>query len=168
MTANEQKQILVRPATLEDKEVFLSLLGEFAEYEKLTPPDEAAQRRLIEDGFGPRRRFEVLLAEFAGQVAGYAIVYDIYSSFLARPKLYLEDLFVKPDFRGCGVGKALFEACVRETESRGFDRLQWYVEDWNEQAVRFYEQMGARRLNWQTWQLDCQPPNEPDPGTDSR
>ncbi len=144
----------MRTARPEDGEIFLAMLSEFAIYEQLDPPDEAAQQRLMTDGFGPQRRFEVLIAEVAGEIAGYAIIYEIYSSFRARPKLYLEDLFVRPQFRGHGVGKALFRACAREAEQRGFDRLQWSVEGWNESALAFYEQMGASRLNWQTWQLE--------------
>jgi ribosomal protein S18 acetylase RimI-like enzyme len=131
------------------------MLCEFARYEQLEPPDEAGQQRLIEDGFGARRRFETLIAEVGARAAGYAIFYEIYSSFLARPKLYIEDLYVRPEFRGRGIGRALFEACSHETARRGFDRMQWYVEDWNESAVSFYQQMRARKLNWQTWQLDC-------------
>ena len=150
----------MRAATPEDKEIFLAMLCEFAIYERLAPPDEAAQQRLIADGFGPQRRFETLIAEVEGKVAGYAIVYEIYSSFLARPKLYIEDLFVCPQFRGHGAGKALFAACAREAAQRGFDRLQWYVEGWNESVLAFYEQMGASRLNWQTWQLSISAEND--------
>ncbi len=148
-------EITIRTATREDQEILLEMLCEFARYEQLEPPDEAGQQRLIEDGFGERRRFEALLAEVGARAAGYAIFYEIYSSFLARPKLYVEDLYVRLEFRGRGIGRALFEACALEAERRGFDRMQWYVEDWNESAVSFYQQMGAHRLNWQTWQLDC-------------
>lgn len=151
----DKSEITVRAATPADQEIFLEMLCEFARYEQIEPPDEAGQQRLIADGFGERRRFEVLMAEVGAGAAGYAIIYEIYSSFLARPKLYIEDLYVRPEFRGCGIGKALFEACALESERRGFDRMQWYVEDWNESAVNFYQQMGAHRLNWQTWQLDC-------------
>lgn len=153
-----KSEITVRAATPEDQEVFLEMLCEFARYEQIEPPDEAGQQRLIADGFGEQRRFEVLIAEAGVRAAGYAIIYEIYSSFLARPKLYIEDLYVRPEFRGRGVGRALFEACALETERRGFDRMQWYVEDWNESAVSFYQQMGAHRLNRQTWQLDCPRP----------
>ncbi|MFN0124272.1 MAG: N-acetyltransferase family protein [Blastocatellia bacterium] len=148
-------ETLVRPATAADSRVFLDMLCEFARYEGLEPPDQAGQERLLHDAFGSRPRFAVLLAESDGQMAGYAIIYEIYSSFLARPKLYLEDLYVRPAFRGAGIGRALFQACVRETEKRGYDRLQWYVESWNDRAMGFYEQLGGRKLGWQTWQMDC-------------
>lgn len=147
--------ITIRPAAVKDQQGFLEMLCEFAAQEQCEPPDEAGKSRLLNDGFGKQRRFEVLVAEVSDQLAGYAIFYEIYSSFLARPKLYVEDLYVRPAFRDCGIGKALFDACAQETASRGFDLMQWYVEGWNENAVAFYQRMGAQRLNRQIWQLVC-------------
>jgi GNAT superfamily N-acetyltransferase len=110
---------------------------------------------LLKDAFGECKRFDLLLAEVGGQAVGYAVIFETYSTFLARPKLYLEDLFVNPKFRGCGAGLALFKACAQEAIQRGCARMQWTVLDWNEPAIRFYQQMGAQHeKTWHTYSLD--------------
>lgn len=148
---SEKREVKVRRAEPEDGEVFISLVVGLADYENLPAPDEAAQQRLLQDAFGENKRFDLLLAEVDGQPAGYAVLFETYSTFLARPKLYLEDLFVKPDFRGCGAGLVLFMVCAREAIERGCARMEWTVLDWNEPAIKFYERLGAEYEK--TWQL---------------
>ena len=148
-------EILVRRASDEDASVFLSLVNGLAEYEKLPPPDARGRERLIEAAFGPRKRFDVLIAELGGTPVGYAVIFETYSTFLARPKLFLEDLFVNPQYRGSGAGDALMKACAREAVARNCARIEWVVLDWNEPAMRFYRARGATQLKeWYTFALD--------------
>jgi len=145
----------IRKATEEDAPTIVSLIIALAEFEKLPPPDKAARERLIEDAFGPRPRFEIFLAEVEGQVVGYAFVFETYSTFLALPTLYLEDLFVLNEFRGRRVGYALFRHCAQEALRRGCGRFEWAVLDWNQHAIDFYERLGARHLHdWRIYRLD--------------
>jgi GNAT superfamily N-acetyltransferase len=138
--------VQVRRALPEEAPILLELIRGLAEYEKLDPPDEAAQQRLVRDIFGGRPRLEAWLVFADGAPAGYALTLETYSSFLALPTLYLEDIFVKPEFRGCGAGKALFLHLVAEAERRGCGRMEWVVLNWNKPALGFYERFGAQRL----------------------
>lgn len=153
---DKNPKVVVRRAEPRDGETFLAMVAGLAAYENYNDlPDEAGRARLLEDAFGERPRFSILLAEIDGQAAGYALVFETYSSFLARPKLYLEDLFVKPEFRGCGIGQALFKACAAEALARHCVRMQWTVLDWNTSAMEFYRQRGAYHLSeWHTYNLD--------------
>ncbi|HEX8220391.1 MAG TPA: GNAT family N-acetyltransferase [Chloroflexia bacterium] len=147
--------VTVRRARLEDGPTIVRLITALADFEKLPPPDEAAQARLLGDAFGPHPRFEIFLAEQEGVVAGYAFVFETYSTFLALPTLYLEDLFVLPEHRGRKVGYALFLHCAREATRRGCGRFEWAVLDWNQHAINFYERLGARHLDdWRIYRLD--------------
>lgn len=138
--------IEVRRARPEEAPVLMELILGLAEYEKLAPPDEAAQERLRRDIFGEKPRLEAWLVFVDGTAAGYALVLETYSSFLALPTLYLEDIFVKPGFRGRGAGAALFRRMVEEAERRGCGRMEWVVLDWNRPALEFYERFGAQRM----------------------
>lgn len=156
MSTNNQS-VNVRPARREDADVIGSLVVALAHYEKLDPPDEAARARLIEDAFRPNPRVEISLAEVGGQVIGYAFYFETYSTFLARPTLYLEDLFVLPEFRGVGAGYALMKYLASEAVRRGCGRLEWEVLDWNRPAIDFYERLGAKHLpDWLSFRLDGQ------------
>jgi GNAT superfamily N-acetyltransferase len=144
----------VRRARPEEAPLLLDLILGLAKYEKLEPPDEAAQRRLVADIFGERPRLEAWLVFADGEAAGYALVFETYSSFLALPTLYLEDIFVRPEFRGRGAGAALFRRMVEEAGRRGCGRMEWVVLDWNQTALDFYERFGAQRLKeWITMRL---------------
>ena len=146
--------VSIRKAVFDDGDVLLGLIEELAHYEKLVPPDDAARARLMEDGFGPHPRFDAYLAEVDGVTCGYAFVFETYSTFLARPSLYLEDLFVQPQFRGRGVGLALFRKCVEEAERRGCGRLEFVVLDWNTSAQEFYKSLGVKHLeDWYCFRL---------------
>lgn len=143
--------ITIRRAEPKDAETLLELIEALAHYEHLEPPDAEARARLIEHGFGPRPRFEAYLAECDGEVVGYALVFETYSTFLARPTLYLEDLFVRPEARRRGAGTALLRFLAGEAVSRGCGRMEWSVLDWNELAQGVYRRLGARQLD--DWRL---------------
>jgi GNAT superfamily N-acetyltransferase len=138
-----ENKVSIRPATPEDGDTVLHLIQGLADYEKLPPPDEAAIGRMMRDAFGEHPRFNIYLAEVEGQAAGYAFVFETYSTFAAYPKLYMEDLFVRPEYRGQKVGLALFRHCVAEAERRGCAKLEWAVLDWNTSAQNFYKRLGA-------------------------
>jgi len=146
--------VAVRPAAAADAPALLRLVDALADYEKLDRPEPDARDRLVRDAFGPERRISTYLAELDGRAVAYAITYDAYSSFLARPTLYLEDVFVLPDARRHGVGAAIFRTLAREAVAGGYGRMEWCVLDWNELAIGFYEKLGARRLGeWYTYRL---------------
>lgn len=147
--------VTVRPATPADAETWLSLVDALADYEKLARPTAQAKGRLTHDAFGPGpHRIQVYMAEVDGRTAGYAITCETYSSFLALPTLYLEDLFVLPEMRRHGVGIAAFRFLAAEALRRGCGRMEWQVLDWNQLAIGFYERLGARRMReWHTYRL---------------
>ena len=147
--------VTVRPATPADAETWLSLVDALADYEKLARPTPEARQRLMHDAFGPEpHRIQVYMAEVAGQAVGYAITCETYSSFLALPTLYLEDLFVLPDARRHGVGRVVFRFLAAEALRRGCGRMEWQVLDWNQLAIDFYEKLGARRMReWYSYRL---------------
>lgn len=145
---------LVRPARRKDASTILRLIDALAEYEKLPLPDAMAKKRLVRDMFSRPPRVQVYLAEYEGEAAGYAFVFETYSSFLALPTLYLEDLFVLPEFRSKKVGYALFSAMVREAHRRGCGRMEWTVLEWNNLAIDFYKRLGATHLkDWHLYRL---------------
>ena len=155
MSNSSPEGITVRKATPADADLLIQLILGLAEFEKLPPPDKAAQRRLVNDAFGPNPRFEVFLAEIEGVVAGYAFTFETYSTFLALPTLYLEDLFVLPQYRGHKVGYALVLHLAAEAAHRGCGRIEWVVLDWNTHAQEFYKRLGARHLpDWYFYRLD--------------
>jgi GNAT superfamily N-acetyltransferase len=146
--------IHVRKATSADEFAIHALVKALADYEKLTPPDEAARRRLINDIFGPKPRLECYLAEIDGTAVAYSFIFESYSSFLALPTLYLEDLFVLEEYRKQGAGYALFKAMVAEAHQRGCGRMEWTVLDWNTPAIDFYRRLGAAHMNeWHLYRL---------------
>ncbi len=147
-------RITIRPAAAADGDTFLTLVDALADYEKLDRPTPDARQRLIADAFGDRPRISVFLAELDGAAVAYAIVLETYSSFLALPTLYLEDIFVVPEARRFGVGGTFFRALAAEALRRGCGRMDWVVLDWNQLAIGFYEKLGARRLaEWHTYRL---------------
>jgi GNAT superfamily N-acetyltransferase len=139
--------INIRRASPEDAETLLELIEALAHYERLEPPDEEARARLVEHGFGSQPRFETYLAEIDGDAVGYAIVFETYSTFLARPTLYLEDIFVRPEARRRGAGMALLRCLAAEAVARGCGRMEWTVLDWNELAQGVYRKIGAQMLD---------------------
>ena len=146
----------VRPLRASDLDTFLSLIEALAEYENLPPPDAQARIRLAQDAMASPPRFQVLLGELNGSVVGYAVFFETYSTFLALPTLYLEDLFVLPEARRNGLGEALVRECALEAMQRGCGRMEWQVLAWNDLAIGFYEAVGASPLHadWQCYRLD--------------
>ena len=148
-------KVAVRRAVAEDGAAWLALIDELAFYEKLQPPDADARERLMKDAFGPQPRFDVYVAEISEKIVGYAITLETYSSFLALPTLFLEDIFVLSEHRKRGVGTELFRHCVREAYHRNCGRMEWMVLDWNRLAIEFYNRMGAGRLTeWVPYRMD--------------
>lgn len=147
----------IRRAKRTDAPALLRLVCALAEFEKLDPPDAEAQQRLIEDTFGEKPRIESWLAfaEDHAEPVGYAIILETYSSFLARPTLYLEDVFVLPEFRKRGIGGAFLRHCVALAHERGCGRMEWTCLDWNTSAQCVYEQkLGAQRMSeWFLYRL---------------
>jgi GNAT superfamily N-acetyltransferase len=145
---------MIRPATAADTPTICRLIRQLAEYERLAHAVVLDEGRLREHLFGPRPYAEVLLAEDAGAVVGFALFFHNYSTFLARPGIYLEDLFVVPEHRGKGHGKALLTALARLAVERGCGRLEWAVLNWNEPAIQFYRALGAEPMNeWTVYRL---------------
>ena len=157
--------IRVRKAERRDAETLLALICALADYEKLDPPTAEAQARLVGDGWPDHEpaRFQSWLVEEidptgVGALAiGYAITFFTYSSFLARPTLYIEDIFVLPDRRRDGAGTALFQTLEEEARGHGCGRMEWVVLDWNTTAQQFYRRLGAAHLtDWQYYRLPLQ------------
>jgi GNAT superfamily N-acetyltransferase len=147
--------VVVRELQESDMPRLLELIDGLADYEKLARPDSAARQRLTEDALSQPPRFRTLLAEVDGSVVGYAIYFFTYSTFRARPTLYLEDVFVLPELRGQGAGVALFRACARAAVDNSCARMEWQVLAWNEPSIAFYERLGARhQSDWLPFRLD--------------
>lgn len=115
---------VIRKATRKDGKVLLSLINALADFEKLQRPSPIARKRLLHDAFGKRKRFDAFLAEIDGKAVGYAITFETYSSFLALPTLYLEDIFVLPEYREGKIGLLLFRRCVEEARKRKCGRME--------------------------------------------
>jgi GNAT superfamily N-acetyltransferase len=142
-------RLVIRPGTVRDVPTILALIRGLAEYERLAHEVQASAARVRAHGFGRRRYFETLICRRAGRPVGFALYFFTYSTFLARPTLYLEDLFVLPEERGNGAGRALLRALARIAVRRGCGRLEWAVLDWNRPAIGFYKRLGARlRREW--------------------
>jgi len=143
----------IRPAVSSDIPQVLKFIRALADYERLTQEVEATEERLHATLFPAQGHpaAECLLAFCDAAPAGFAIFFTNYSTFLAKPGLYLEDLFVAPEWRGQGVGKALLLHLARLANARGCGRMEWTVLDWNKPAIEFYDAVGARRM--QEWQI---------------
>jgi GNAT superfamily N-acetyltransferase len=147
----EQEAPIVRRASAADAEAVLELVDALADYEKLQRPTTEAKKRLVAD---MSKRFDAWIAELDGKAAGYAFVFETYSSFLAQPTLYLEDLFVLPQYRSRKVGHALFSEMLEEAKRRGCGRMEWTVLDWNELAINFYKRYGATHMKeWHHYRI---------------
>lgn len=144
----------IRTTTEADVPIILSLIRELAEYEREPDAVVATEAGLREVLFGPKRSAEVLLALENGGPVGFAVYFYNFSTWLGRPGLYLEDLFVRPDVRGKGYGRALLERLARVAQERGCGRMEWAVLDWNDPAIQFYRKLGAEPMNeWTVFRL---------------
>ena len=141
----------LRPATLADVPRILGFIRELAVYEQLEHQVVATESLLAEQLFGPRPAAEVIIAEVNGAAVGFALFFHNFSTFLGRPGLFLEDLYVQPHVRGLGVGKALLRHLAGLAVARGCGRMDWNVLDWNAPAIGFYRKLGADVLpDWRT------------------
>jgi GNAT superfamily N-acetyltransferase len=144
----------IAPATEQDVPIILDLIKQLADYERLAHRVVATEQRLSDTLFGEHPAAEVLLASLEGETVGFAVFFTNYSTFLAKPGLYLEDLFVKPHARGKGIGKALLARLAKIAVERDCGRVDWSVLNWNEPSLRFYEALGAVPLSdWTTHRL---------------
>ena len=149
-----QSPLRLRPATREDAATIVQLIRELAEYEKEPEAAVATEADIVRDGFGERPFFRVVLAEWEGEVAGFAFYFFNYSTWQGRPGLYLEDLFVRPTHRGKGIGKALLVHLAGIALRENCGRFVWQVLDWNMPAIEFYEALGARVMReWLTMRV---------------
>jgi GNAT superfamily N-acetyltransferase len=147
--------VSLRFARTEDVGLILDFIKALAAYEKLSHEVVADENRLRRTLFGDHPSAEVIIAELGGEPAGFALFFHNYSTFLARPGLYLEDLFVRPELRGRGVGRRLLSHLAEIAVERGCGRLEWWVLDWNEPAIRFYTKLGARSMDdWTVFRVD--------------
>ncbi len=141
--------LTVRRGTVRDVALIVRMIKSLAEYEHLAREVRITAARVRQHGFGRRRYFATLICHRGRRAVGFALYFFTYSTFLARPTLYLEDLFVLPEERGRGAGKALLEALGRIAARGGCGRMEWTVLDWNQSAIRFYEGLGAElRRDW--------------------
>ena len=149
----EESGITIRKASVNDIPLVLQLIKELAEFERISHEVFASEETLQESLFGQKPAAEAILAERAGKPVGFAIYFNNFSTFVGRPGLYIEDLYVKPECRGLGVGKALLRHCARVAQERNLGRVEWAVLDWNP-ARAFYEHFGARAMDdWVIYRL---------------
>lgn len=154
----ESPRVRVRFATAADSATILDFIRQLAEYEKLLHEVVADEAALAAHLFGSRPMAEVLIAEVDGregvEPAGFALFFHNFSTFLGRPGVYLEDLFVRPELRGSGIGGALLAHLARIAVERGCGRFEWAVLDWNESAIRFYRSVGAEpQSEWTVYRV---------------
>jgi GNAT superfamily N-acetyltransferase len=147
-------EVEIRSATAEDAPLILGFILELAEYEKLSHEVVATEETLRESLFGERPVAETLLAYLGAQPAGFALFFHNFSTFLGRPGIYLEDLYVRPEFRGAGVGRSLLVHIAGLARDRNCGRLEWSVLDWNEPAIGFYKRIGASPVSgWTVYRV---------------
>jgi GNAT superfamily N-acetyltransferase len=145
---------MIRQAVAADLPLIAQLIGELAEYEKLAHAVDFSEVELRQHLFGPRPYAEALIAEEKGQGIGFALFFHNFSTFHGKPGIYLEDLFVRPAFRGNGHGKALLRRLAQLAVERGCCRLEWAVLDWNKPSIEFYDALGAKPLDdWIIYRL---------------
>ena len=146
--------VLIRPAQAPDVPVIAALIRGLARFEKLEHELTMTEARLAESLFGQHRYAETLLAEDTAVPVGFALFFHNFSTFLGQPGIYLEDLFVVPEHRGRGIGRALLKELAHVAVERGCGRLEWSVLDWNRDAIGFYERLGARpNSEWTVYRL---------------
>jgi GNAT superfamily N-acetyltransferase len=145
----------IRSATAADVAQILAFIRALAAFERAPDAVVATEEGLLRDGFGPNPYYSCLIADHDGHPAGFALFFYNYSTWMGRPGIYLEDLFVLPEFRGLGIGKALLQRVAAVAVEKGCERLQWEVLDWNTPAIDFYSAMGAEFLDeWRNVRLD--------------
>jgi len=147
-------RVKLRAATAEDAPLILQFIRELAEYERAPEAAVATEQDVLRDGFGPQPKFRVLLAYCDSELAGFALFFFNYSTWLGRPGLYLEDLFVRPPHRQHGVGKAVMRELARIALRENCYGIKWLVLDWNQLAIDFYDKLGSeRQSDWVSYRV---------------
>ncbi|RPI27215.1 MAG: GNAT family N-acetyltransferase [Acidobacteria bacterium] len=147
--------LTIRPAVPSDTALILSFIRQLAEYERLADQVEATEAELHKWLFCDQPVARVLIAEYSGEAAGFALFFHNFSTFLSKPGIFLEDLYVRPSSRGKGIGKALLTELVKLAHQEGCGRVEWAVLDWNAPAIDFYKSLGARPMSdWTIFRLD--------------
>jgi len=153
ITTGDPKTVL-RFATADDVGLIIDFIRQLADYEKMVDEVVTDEDQLRQSLFGERRVAEVVIASYDGEPAGFALFFHNFSTFLGRPGIYVEDLFVIPTLRGHGIGKSLLSYLARLAVERGCGRLEWWVLDWNEPAIRFYKRLGAKPMDeWTVYRV---------------
>lgn len=148
------EKLIIRKAEEKDIPNIISLIKELAEYEKLLHLVEITEDNLKKVLFGENKFVEVLIAEYDGTLAGQALFFNNFSTFVGKPGIYLEDLYVKPEFRSKGIGKKLLQKIISLAKERDYGRVEWCVLDWNKSAIDFYKSIGAVELEeWKIFRL---------------
>ena len=146
----------IRPATKNDAQVIVELIRQLADYEKLSH-EAVMTAELIEKNVFENKYAHVLLVQENEAIIGFALYFFNFSTFLGKPGLYLEDLFIKPEYRGRGYGKALLKHLAKICDEKGYGRLQWWVLDWNSPAIEFYKSLGAEAMDeWTVYRTSGQ------------
>ncbi|MCG8435605.1 MAG: GNAT family N-acetyltransferase [Gammaproteobacteria bacterium] len=154
MKTKDNKDFEIRPARREDVGLILRFIKELAEYEKMSDQVMATEQELSDRLFGERPEAETLICFSKDEPAGFALYFENFSTFRGRKGIYLEDLYVRPEFRGSGLGKKLLQSVAKIARDRDCVRLEWQVLDWNKPAKEFYEKLGARHLcGWEVYRL---------------
>ena len=143
----------VRPATANDALLLRKFIHELADFERLAHETIVTEEDVLRDGFGSKPKFRALVAEWDGQPAGYALFFEFYSSFQGRAGLFLEDIFVRPEYRKHGIGSELLAQVAKIAWKEDYFCLRWEVLDWNSTAIEFYRKLGAEFLN--EWKAVC-------------
>jgi GNAT superfamily N-acetyltransferase len=154
MEKNSEK-IKIRSAEIKDSKIILQLIKELSVYEKLSHTVINSEESIKENLFGKKKYAEALIAEYENQPVGFALFFHNYSTFVGKPGIYLEDLFVQPEMRGKGVGKKLFLELIKLAKERNCGRVEWSVLNWNKPAIDFYKSMGAIPMDeWTVYRLN--------------
>jgi GNAT superfamily N-acetyltransferase len=160
-SAAEQSSVKIRVATANDLATIMELIRGLADYERLADRVTATEELIHRALFGPRPYAECLIAEAGDSAAGFALFFHNFSTFIGKPGIYLEDLFVNPEFRGRGIGRALLARLAAIAIDRDCGRMEWAVLDWNEPAIEFYRALGAESLDdWRILRLTGSALNE--------
>jgi GNAT superfamily N-acetyltransferase len=140
-------QFTIKQAEPQDVAIILQFIKELADYEKLLHEVVATEEILAETLFGTNPRAEVLIGYMSNQPVSFVLYFFNYSTFLGRPGIYIEDLYVKPEYRGFGIGKKLLVHLAKICKQHNYPRLQWWVLDWNQDAIKFYQKIGAKPMD---------------------
>jgi GNAT superfamily N-acetyltransferase len=145
--------LTIRPATIQDAALLTTLIRELAEYERLSHEAIVTEEDVTRDGFGPQPKFRAIIAEWDGQAAGYALFFEFYSTFQGHVGLFLDDIFVRPELRRKGIGKALLAQVAAIAWNEKYFCMRWEVLDWNQPAIEFYGKLNAVFMD--DWRAVC-------------